>query len=162
MTMRLTLLSTIMAVALACGREKKAETTQAAGTPLPDTAAAPAAPAPSAPAGPIVEVKLTGNGSSKAAFEPNTLTIAPGTTVRFVNVSGGAHNIAFWADSIPQGAADALIKGMPNQMTELTGPFVIRPNDTYDVSFAGAPVGVYKGYCQPHMALGMKMKITVK
>ncbi len=162
--MRLTLLSTIAAVALACGGEKKAETTQTAGKPPPDTtpAVAPAAAAPAAPAGPVVEVKMTGNGTTKAAFEPSTLTIAAGTTVRFINVSGGAHNIVFWADSIPKGAAAALNKGMPNQMTDLTGPFVMKPNDTYDVSFAGAPVGVYKGYCQPHMALSMKIKITVK
>src|SRR2546426_427397 len=34
--------------------------------------------------------------STKAAFEPATLTIAPGTTVRFINVSGGPHDVAFY------------------------------------------------------------------
>jgi plastocyanin len=162
--MRLTLLSTMAAVALACGGEKKAETTQAAGTPPPDTSAATgqAVPAASTPAGPVVQVKMTGDGSTKAAFEPSTLTIAPGTTVRFINISGGAHNIVFSADSIPKGALDALNKGLPDQLTDLTGPYVMKPNDTYDVSFAGAPAGVYHGYCQPHMALGMRIQITVK
>ena len=37
-----------------------------------------------------------------------------------------------------------------------------QPNEKYDVSFAGAPAGVYKGYCLPHVALGMKIAITVQ
>ena len=163
--MRWTLLSMIAAVALACGGEKKTETAQSTGAPPapPESAAAaPQAAAPAAPAGPVVEVKMTGDGTKKAAFEPNKLTIAPGTTVRFTNVTGGPHNIAFWSDSVPAGGADALKKGMPNQLTDLTGPFLMKPNDTYDVSFAGAPAGLYKGYCQPHLALGMKIAITVK
>ena len=105
---------------------------------------------------------MTGNGTTKAAFEPTTLTIAPGTTVRFINVSGGPHDIAFYADSIPKGAAEVLKKGMPNQMMDLASPFLQQPNEKYDVSFAGAPAGTYKGYCLPHVALGMKIAITVK
>src|SRR5205807_735267 len=83
--------------------------------------------------------KMTGNGTTKAAFEPAALTIKPGTTVRFVNVSGGPHNVAFYADSVPKGGADALKKGMPNPMGDLTGPFLTQPNEKYDVSFTGAP-----------------------
>ena len=37
-----------------------------------------------------------------------------------------------------------------------------KPNETYDVSFAGAPAGIYKGYCVPHVALGMKVMIKVE
>src|SRR5436309_15290986 len=157
--MRLTLLTTLVAFgAVACGGEKKADASQAqAATPAP-AAATPAAPA--APAAAVVEVKMTGNGTTKAAFEPATLTIAPGTTVRFINVSGGPHNVAFYADSIPKGAADALKKGMPNPMGDLTGPFLTQPNEKYDVSFTGAPAGVYKGYCMPHVARGMPVTVT--
>jgi plastocyanin len=82
--------------------------------------------------------------------------------VRFINVSGGPHDIAFWADSVPKGGAAALKKGMTNQMSDLMGPFLQQANDKYDVSFAGAPPGVYRGYCLPHLALGMKIAITVK
>jgi len=126
---------------------------------MANAAAAPAAPATEAV---VVEVKMTGNGTTKAAFEPAAVTIKTGSTVRFINVSGGPHNVAFYGDSIPKGGADALKKGMPNPMGDLTGPFLTQPNEKYDVSFAGAPAGAYKGYCMPHVALGMHITVTVQ
>jgi plastocyanin len=160
--MRLTLFTTLVALGtVACGGERKTAASQAeAATPPP---AAPSSAAVTAePAGAIVEVKMTGNGTSQAAFEPNKLTIKAGSTVRFVNVSGGPHNVAFYGDSIPKGGLEALKKGMPNPMGDLTGPFVTQPNEKYDVAFAGAPAGTYKGYCMPHVALGMHITITVQ
>ncbi|HYL20816.1 MAG TPA: plastocyanin/azurin family copper-binding protein [Gemmatimonadales bacterium] len=158
--MRLTLLTTLVAFgAIACGSEQKPATAQAAAA----TPAATATPAPAAePAGSVIEVKMTGDGTTKAAFEPATLTVKAGTTVRFINVSGGPHNIAFFADSIPKGGAEALKKGMANAMSDLTGPFLTQPNDKYDISFAGAPAGTYKGYCMPHVAFNMKITIKVQ
>src|SRR6059036_1809244 len=144
--MRLTALTTLLALgAVACGGGSKPDASQAAAA-VPATANAAAAPAAPATAAVVVEVKMTGTG----------------TTVRFINVSGGPHNVAFYGDSIPKGAADALKKGMPNPMGDLTGPFLTQPNEKYDVSFAGAPAGVYKGYCMPHVALGMHITITVQ
>jgi len=144
--MRFTLLTTVVALgALACGGDKQASQTQ---TPAADqSAATPAA------TGPVVEVKMTGNGTTVAA---------PGTTVKFINVSGGMHNIAFWGDSIPAGAAAPMAVGMPNTIDNMSGPFLMNANDTYSVSFANAPKGTYKGYCVPHVALGMKITITVQ
>ena len=164
--MRLTLLTTLVAFgAIACGSEQKPATAQAeaatpaaTASPTPAASAAPAA----APAGSVVEVKMTGDGTTKAAFEPATLTVKAGTTVRFINVSGGPHNIAFFADSIPKGGAEALKKGMANAMSDLTGPFLTQPNEKYDISFAGAPAGTYKGYCMPHVAFNMKITIKVQ
>jgi len=160
--MRFTLLTTLVGFAVvACGGEKKSAASQAeAATPAP--ASAPVAAPAAEPTGAVVEVKMTGNGTTKAAFEPAKVTIKAGTTVRFINVSGGPHNIAFYGDSIPKGAADALKKGMPNPMGDLIGPFLTQPNEKYDVSFAGAPTGLYKGYCMPHVALGMRIAITVQ
>src|SRR6266480_1388717 len=79
--MRFTLLTTLVAfTAVACGGEKKSAASQAeAATPTP--AAPSAAPASAEPAGAVVEVKMTGNGTSQAAFEPSKLTIKTGTTV---------------------------------------------------------------------------------
>ena len=160
--MRFTLFTSLAAFAIvACGGDKKSAASQAeAATPAP--AAVPAAAPAAEPAGVVVEVKMTGNGTSVAAFEPSKLTIKTGTTVRFINVSGGPHNVAFYADSIPKGGADALKKGMANAMGDLTGPFLTQPNEKYDVAFAGAPAGVYKGFCLPHVALGMHIAITVQ
>jgi plastocyanin len=109
-----------------------------------------------------VEVRMTGNGTSTGAFVPNTVTIKAGGTIRFINASGGPHNVTFYPDSIPAGAAAALKTGMPTPMSDLTGPLLTTPNQTYDVSFAGAPKGTYKVYCLPHVALGMKLTIKVE
>ena len=160
--MRFTLLTTLVAfTAVACGGEKKSAASQAeAATPAPAATAAAATTAE--PAGAVVEVKMIGNGTSQATFDPGKLTIKTGTTVRFINVSGGPHNVAFYTDSVPKGGVEALKKGMPNPMGDLTGPFLTQPNEKYDVSFAGAPAGVYKGYCMPHVALGMHITITVQ
>src|SRR5213080_725685 len=109
--MRLIALTTLLAlVAGACGGGSKPNASQAAAA-VPGTANAAAAPAAPATEAVVVEVKMTGNGTTKAAFEP-----------------------------------DALTMGMPNPMGDLTGPFLTQPNEKYDVSFAGAPAGVYKGY----------------
>lgn len=153
--MRFALLTAVVAVgALACGKKADQDQTQMAPPAAP--------PAATAPPGPVVEVKMTGNGSTRADYEPKTLTIAPGTTVRFINVSGGPHNIAFWPDSIPAGAAAALNASMQNTIDNLSGPFLTQLNESYDVSFANAPTGTYKGYCTPHLALGMKIAIRVQ
>lgn len=156
--MRLALLTTVVAIgALACGKKGDENQTQSA-PPAPPAAGMTA----TATTGPVVEVKMTGNGSTRAAYEPSSLTITPGTTVRFINVSGGPHNISFWQDSIPAGGAAALNANMKNTVDNLSGAFLTQPNESYDVSFANAPKGTYKGYCTPHLTLGMKISIKVE
>lgn len=157
--MRFALLTTVVALgALACGKKGDQNQTQTQTAPP----APPAGTAPATPTGPVVEVKMTGNGSTKASFEPNSITIPAGATVRFTNVSGGPHNITFWSDSLPSGGAAALQAGMKNTVDNLSGPFLTQPNETYEVSFANAPKGTYKGFCTPHLTLGMKMTIKVQ
>jgi plastocyanin len=155
--MRFALITTVVTIGTlaACG-QKGGDQNQS------QTSAPAAAPAAAAPAGPVVEVKMTGNGSTRAAFEPSTITVPAGATVRFTNVSGGPHNITFWSDSVPAGGAAALNAGMKNTVDNLSGPFLTQPNETYEVSFANAPKGTYKGYCTPHLTLGMKIAITVQ
>ncbi len=78
--MRLTWIGALAVVAaVACG--KKAADTSAQQPAATTT--------PAAPTGPVVEVKMIGNGTTQAKFEPSALTIAPGSTVRFINVAGG-------------------------------------------------------------------------
>jgi len=154
--MRFALITTVVTIGTlaACG--------QKGGDQNQSQTSAPAAAPAAAPAGPVVEVKMTGNGSTRAAFEPSTITVPAGATVRFTNVSGGPHNITFWSDSVPAGGAAALNAGMKNTVDNLSGPFLTQPNETYEVSFANAPKGTYKGYCTPHLTLGMKIAITVQ
>src|SRR2546425_1881641 len=94
--------------------------------------APPAAPGAAATStGPVVEVKMTGNGSTRAAFEPSSITIPAGATVRFTNVAGGPPNITFLAGSIPPGGAAALNARMKKAIDKLSGALLTQPNETY-------------------------------
>jgi plastocyanin len=157
--MRMTSMVAGLAVVLAaCGGEKKTQEQPAAGDSA--GAAPPAAAAPAA-TGKTHDVNMVLDGS-KYKYDPDNLTIQSGDVVRFHNKSGGPHNASFWPDSIPKGAADVLTKNMPDQMAPLEGPLLTEPDAVYQVSFAGAPKGDYKFYCLPHLALGMRGKLTVQ
>jgi plastocyanin len=161
--MRVTSMAAGLAIVLAaCGGEKKTED-QNTTTAAPEQQSA--APAPtaeqSAGGGTNHDVSMELQGSTYK-FEPSDLTIKAGDVVTFHNKSGGPHNVSFWADSIPSGAADKLKAAMPDQMAPLEGPLLTEQDGTYKISFAGAPTGDYKFYCLPHLALGMHGKITVQ
>jgi plastocyanin len=127
-----------------------------------ETRTAPPAPHTVVAAAPkTVEVQMIGDGTGYR-FAPARVTIQRGDKVRFTLVSGPPHNVVFWSDSVPKGAAGALTKGMPQTVDKLTGPFFMKAGDAYVVSFAGVPAGVYHYYCAPHLALGMKATIEVK
>jgi plastocyanin len=143
-------------VLAACGGGKKTQEQPAAGE---SAGAAPAA-APAA-TGATHDVNMVLEGS-KYKYDPDNLKIKSGDVVRFHNKSGGPHNVSFWPDSIPSGAAEALKAGMPNQMAPLESPLLTEPDAVYQMSFAGAPKGEYKFYCLPHLALAMRGKLTVQ
>jgi len=159
--MRVTsMLAGLAFVLAACGGgEQKAGDQQTTATP--DQAAPAAGDAAPAAGGTTHDVNMVLEGSSYK-YVPDQLTIKSGDVVRFHNVSGGPHNISFWQDSIPNGAADALKAGMPDQMAPLEGSLLTEPNAIYTINFANAPTGEYKYYCLPHLALGMKAKLTVQ
>ena len=158
--MRMTSMVAGVAVILAaCGGEKKTQDQPAMGDSA-GGAAPSAAPAP-AGTGKTHDVNMVLDGS-KYKYDPDNLTIKSGDVVRYHNKSGGPHNVSFWPDSIPGGAADVLKKNMPNQMAPLEGPLLTEPDVVYEVSFAGAPKGDYKFYCLPHLALGMHGKVKVE
>jgi len=165
--MRVTsMLAGLAFVVAACGGEQKTDDQQTTATPdQAAPAAGDAAPAAgdAAPAagGTTHDVNMVLEGSSYK-YVPDQLTIKSGDVVRFHNVSGGPHNVSFWADSIPGGAAEALKAGMPDQMAPLEGSLLTEVNAIYSVNFAKAPAGEYKFYCLPHLALGMKGKLTVQ
>lgn len=138
----------------ACGKgaEKPADTPAAA--PAAEPAAAPAM-------GASHEVDMEFDGKA-AKFVPDNITIKSGDVIKFTVKSGPPHNVGFYADSIPAGAADVLNKNMTETMAPLTGPMKVGVGETYDVSFAGAPAGAYRYFCTPHIPFGMHGTITVQ
>jgi plastocyanin len=106
-------------------------------------------------------VRMVQQGA-KYLFVPADFTIKSGDVVEFVNISGGPHNVTFDKDHIPAGARDVLNRAMARRQSDLMGPFLTRTNETYSISFAGAPKGQYHYYCLPHRALGMVGVITVE
>ena len=138
----------------ACGGEKKA------GTPADNTTPAPAAPTAAAATGATHEIQMVQQGATSFKFVPENITIKTGDAVVFKGVSGTAHDVAFYADSIPAGADVVLNANIADKPQDLATP-LINDGQSVTVSFAGAPVGTYKFYCIPHMATGMKGTITV-
>lgn len=108
-----------------------------------------------------IVVRMSGDASGYR-FRPASVSAHVGDVVRFVNVSGGQHNVSFWEDSIPAGAAATLQSNMQKTMGTLSGVLLSEPNETYTVSLAGLPPGTYRYYCLPHLALKMTGRITVR
>lgn len=101
--------------------------------------------------GEVVEVEMRTEGGSYA-FDPVGLHVEPGTTVRFVNVSG-SHNTASYSEDngkpqrIPDGA-----EGWSSEVFAEEGA-------SFEVTLTEE--GVYDYYCMPHEALGMVGRIVV-
>jgi plastocyanin len=159
--MRMILLGTGLAIVLAsCGGENKGADQQAASDQAaqPGQSATAGGATPTA-AGATHNVNMVLEGSSYK-YVPEQLTIKPNDLVRYHNKSGGPHNVAFWTDSIPSGAASAIV--VPDPMAPLSSKLVVAPDEVIEVKFNNAPAGEYKYYCTPHLALGMKARLTVK
>jgi plastocyanin len=100
-------------------------------------------------------VRMQGN-----RFVPAELTIGKGDTVRFIMGGGGPHNVAF--HDLKSESADRLRKLMTDQVSDLAGPLLLDPGETYNIVFADVPAGTYPYWCAPHIAAGMKGTITVR
>ena len=162
----LALVAGAMAIVACAGGEKKTETTTttdttaaAATTTSTTTATAGSTTAMAPITGKTIEVKMIGDGTTYK-FEPAEIEVKQGDGVKFIMVSGGPHNVAFI--DTPAAAQAQLSANMPTQMKELTSPMMMTPNETYTISFGNVPAGVYNFHCEPHAAMGMKGKITVK
>ena len=154
------------ALAACGGGEKKAEDTAAASA-APAAEATPA-PAPAA-AGAMAASPITGTthtvnmiGDEKGyRFEPAELTVKAGDGIKFVNVKGGPHNVAF--DPATAGASAAQITAnMPESTGDLTGKMLVIDGEAWTMSFGGVAAGTYNVICTPHHAMNMVMKILVQ
>ncbi len=85
---------------------------------------------------------LMGSNSGQLAFEPSTLTIKAGDTVKWVNNKAFPHNV------IVDGQ-DALSHKK----------LIQKPKQSVETTFNEA--GEYSYYCAPHRGAGMVGKITV-
>ena len=95
-------------------------------------------------------------------YDPANITIKQGDAIKFIMVSGGPHNVAFQnvTDATAKAQLDANMQGQ--KLGELSGPFIMQPNEAYTISFAKVPAGKYDFICTPHAAMNMKGSVTVK
>jgi len=161
----LVLVAAVAALSACGGGDKNATDTSGAAMSQPaagaSTGAAGAAAATGA-AAPVTgtwhEVKMVGDEKGYR-FEPADITIKAGDGVRWTMTSGGPHNVAF--QNVANGKAQ-LSANMPNQISDLSSPMLLNPNEKYEVSFANVPAGKYDYICTPHIATGMKGSVTVQ
>lgn len=153
-------------VLAACGGADQQTADNAAADTAAGTVATPApattGPATAAPAtGTTHEVRMIGDAQGYR-FEPANLTVRSGDAIKFINVSGFPHNVAFEAATIPAAGKAQLAANMPQQVSELASPLFTQANEQYTISFGNVPAGQYPYNCTPHLAMGMKGVITVQ
>lgn len=101
--------------------------------------------------GRVIVVKTVDVSATEFRFEPASVTVEPGDTVRFVQTTGTPHNVQF--EETPTGASlgDAMM-----------GPFLTSPGESYtlviDARFVG---GKYSFVCTPHATMGMTGALVV-
>lgn len=150
--------ATVAVVVLACGGSGSGDGGETAS-------AAELTPGPSvrqeAARGTVHEVRMLGTQDGRFAYEPAALTIRVGDRVRWVNVSGGPHNVAFHPDRVPPGARVFLNAAMARRIGDLSGELLFAANAVYEIAFTGAPPGIYEYFCTPHQMLEMTAQLTV-
>lgn len=137
-------------------------------TPATDTTTATPAVTP-APTGAATAAPVTGTthvvnmvgDATGYRFEPANITVKPGDAIEFVNVSGGPHNVAFDAATIPADQKDQLWANMPNSL-DGASPMFTQPNEKWVLSLGNIKPGKYPYHCTPHLAMNMRGEITVQ
>lgn len=156
---KLAVAASVMALA-ACGGKTDETTQTQTQTPAATPATPPTTGAPITGETKVVQMVGDANG---ARFEPATITVKAGDGIRFEVVSLPPHNVAFDPAVVPEPAKAVLKTNMPDQdMGELQGKLLNNIGETYTLSFANVPPGTYEIICTPHLAMNMKMKVTVQ
>lgn len=101
----------------------------------------------------LVVVKLVQRpGAMPYAFDPLTITVQRGDTVRFINDVAVMHNVHFKGH--PSGAKLGSVA---------VGPYLTTKGQTYDVIIDDRfPDGKYEFVCDPHEMIGMHGTLTVR
>ena len=166
-------LGAIVLGACAGGEKNPADTT---GVKVDTTAASTAATTPAVtPAtvtgtmapitGTTHEVKMIGD-TKGFRFDPATITVKAGDGIKFLNMGGGPHNVAFDPTTVPAdvkaqlnanyGADHDPVNDLSSKLTSVTA------GDAITVSFANIKPGTYGLFCMPHKMMGMTGKIIVQ
>jgi plastocyanin len=161
------LLASAVALAACAGSDSPADTAAAgnmAATPAPGTSGT-AAPAVAPVTGTTHDVQMVFEGG-KYLFVPDQITVKEGDAIKFINVSGGPHNVQFKEENVPDDMEATLASNMPDgamaKMGPLNGPLLMQLNETYTISFAGIKAGEYPFTCTPHEAMGMNGTVIVQ
>ena len=141
---------------MACGGADRSETQVAVTAGVAGSAVAISSAAT------VHEVQMVLTDAGEYKYIPDELTIKVGDTVRWINVSGGPHNVQFKAGTVPEGAQAVLNAAMANRIGEMNGQLLMAPNAVYEVDFTGAPAGEYPYVCTPHELLGMVAALTIE
>lgn len=97
-----------------------------------------------------------GTDNGLLQFDPPTVTIKPGDTVKWVMNKVPPHNAVFDAPNLPADAK-GLAKGFSHEK------LMFSPGETYSTTFpADIAPGTYPYYCQPHRGAGMAGKVIVQ
>lgn len=98
----------------------------------------------------VHEIRMT------SRFVPGRIVARAGDTLRFINQTGGPHNIQFFADSIPEEARALLERAMPGaKIAPLSSPLLITENDVYEIAVPALSPGRYPFVCLPHFGSRM-------
>jgi plastocyanin len=98
-----------------------------------------------APAPAVHEIRMT------SRFVPGRTVARAADTLRFINQTGGPHNIQFFAESIPEAGRVLLERAMPGaKIAPLSSPLLITENDVYDIAVPALAPGRYPFVCLPH------------
>jgi plastocyanin len=167
---RFAIVAAVITLGACAGGDKKPADTTAVGvdtSAASGTATASGTPAAStgtmAPiTGTTHEVKMIGDAKGYR-FEPANITVKQGDGIKFINVVGGPHNVAFDPATISPDVKPQLDANMgTDKMGELSSNMKMNPNETITVSFGNIKPGQYPYHCVPHLAMGMKGVVTVQ
>jgi plastocyanin len=100
----------------------------------------------------VVIVRMVDKSATAYVFEPESVTVVPGQTIRFVQTGVVPHNVEF------RDGPDGTALG-----ADAMGPFLLSAGETYEViideRFA---IGTHKYVCTPHEIMGMVGTVTVE
>jgi len=155
-----------VAVLAACGGGD-ASTEAPAVTPTAAPESAPAGGAMASGAampitGKTIEVKMIGDAKG-FRYEPATITANVGDGIKFIMESGGPHNVAFDAATIPAaGKAQLDANFGSDRIGELSSGLKMAPGESFTLSLGGVAPGTYPFVCTPHLAMNMKGTLTIQ